>query len=398
MCIATQTVVLLLAVQQLDRSHTVQTDADTPRDAAALGSTVWGDPARYWPHGEVIFHIDPEVIARYTDTADSLVDRIHLAIAHWEAKTCIRFTQCTPPHCTLPYVHFHNGGGCRSFAGINFGEVNNISLASYCDLGTVIHEIGHAVGLGHEHSRNDRDTYIFVDLKQAGDRAYLFGKNGRMARDIGPYDYNSIMHYSHTDYTTTGHDTIVTPHTIGTTKVLSDLDAESVQFMYNSCEETYKKPICIASVRAPPEQSHVTIYTPAYRAAVSGTPEERRAYAKYHFNDSLFIEFNGQYDDDMTVTYIVTGGLPFQRLATNTANGDPVGRFGKVQVQLNLTDADMGYSFSVGVVFRGARKEGEVVGAAAECSVRFRVEKTQAEESSLLTPSMLLLACALSLL
>ena len=42
------------------------------------------------------------------------------------------------------------------------GGEQKIWLREYCGVGAVIHEIGHAVGLLHEHQRNDRDTYIWV--------------------------------------------------------------------------------------------------------------------------------------------------------------------------------------------------------------------------------------------
>ena len=67
-------------------------------------------------------------------------------------------------------------------------------------MGTIAHEIAHAAGFYHEHSRPDRDSYITVHLenvKEGYERD--FDKLGtRSVKDIEPYDYSSVMHYGPT--------------------------------------------------------------------------------------------------------------------------------------------------------------------------------------------------------
>ena len=60
------------------------------------------------------------------------------------------------------------------------------------------HEIGHALGLHHEHKRCDRDDFVRVNesklkLERVGDFAKMCGDN---VRKVGNYDFASIMHYN----------------------------------------------------------------------------------------------------------------------------------------------------------------------------------------------------------
>lgn len=64
----------------------------------------------------------------------------------------------------------------------------------------MIHELGHAIGLFHEHSCPDRDCYIQVNYTNIESGTDLEQFNildypGLNTHDL-PYDYNSIMHYS----------------------------------------------------------------------------------------------------------------------------------------------------------------------------------------------------------
>lgn len=64
------------------------------------------------------------------------------------------------------------------------------------------HELGHVLGLKHEHQRRDRDLYIayppdFLESLSRDRRAdYELDPNYPPAGFDWPYDYDSIMHYS----------------------------------------------------------------------------------------------------------------------------------------------------------------------------------------------------------
>jgi hypothetical protein len=84
-------------------------------------------------------------------------------------------------------------GGCWSYVGMNPAGESRLNLGDGCwDDYTVSHEIGHALGFAHEHQRPDRDQYVNVDARIVNDSAY---KIISLARPLGSYDFESVMHY-----------------------------------------------------------------------------------------------------------------------------------------------------------------------------------------------------------
>ncbi|GBN05616.1 Astacin-like metalloprotease toxin 2 [Araneus ventricosus] len=88
---------------------------------------------------------------------------------------------------------------CYSYVGqVPSPQPQPLSLGGGCEyIGTVVHELGHAVGLFHEHQRSDRDTYITVYEKNVAPGSL---HNFRKTKPIdelkwATYDYTSIMHY-----------------------------------------------------------------------------------------------------------------------------------------------------------------------------------------------------------
>ena len=77
-----------------------------------------------------------------------------------------------------------------------------LSLGATCfsSPGTVVHELGHAIGFLHEHSRPDRDDYIRINYENilpGHDHTQFDSYNFTGISTQGlPYDYNSIMHYN----------------------------------------------------------------------------------------------------------------------------------------------------------------------------------------------------------
>jgi len=72
----------------------------------------------------------------------------------------------------------------------------------------VLHELGHVLGLMHEHQRADRDEYITVDAsKIVPEFIFAYEKMGSSKMRLGTiYDYCSIMHYPGFAYSINGDD------------------------------------------------------------------------------------------------------------------------------------------------------------------------------------------------
>lgn len=95
-------------------------------------------------------------------------------------------------------IHFYSS--CCSFVGKRGNGPQAISIGKNCDkFGIVVHELGHAVGFWHEHTRPDRDDWVTIirDNIMVG-QEYNFNRlTSEEVNSLGlKYDYDSIMHYA----------------------------------------------------------------------------------------------------------------------------------------------------------------------------------------------------------
>ena len=146
-----------------------------------------------WPGGVI-----PYVIAEGFPELQR--KNIEKAIQEWNERTVIELLERTTEGF---FVQFQVGNGCHAQLGrgASGGGITNVWLGASCSLPSILHEIGHAVGLGHEHQRYDRTDYLDVSFDPPSDASsiassfYLQNVSSRIF-NVGPYDFRSVMHYS----------------------------------------------------------------------------------------------------------------------------------------------------------------------------------------------------------
>lgn len=190
-----------------------------PQGSIGLLGHVLSDRSKTWDNG--VIPVDMPGDMEYLVSA---------AIAVWESATPLRFPRASHNDDYVSFVwsdHNSSSVGCQR-------GVQVVNLEEEVDLRTVVHEIGHVVGLYHEHSRADADEYIKVHTENLEPGAGAQFSQPASSEMHENYDYDSVMHYDAYAFTRNGNRTISTLNgsEIGHLDGLSEGDVRACQSLY----------------------------------------------------------------------------------------------------------------------------------------------------------------------
>uniref|UniRef100_A0AAY4E954 Metalloendopeptidase n=1 Tax=Denticeps clupeoides TaxID=299321 RepID=A0AAY4E954_9TELE len=158
---------------------------------------------------------------------------IATAMNTFHTKTCIRFV---PRTTQTDYLSIESKDGCYSSLGRQGGQQTVSLNTNGCIYNGVIqHELNHALGFYHEHTRSDRDQHVTINYANiVPGMAYNFDKQNTNNQNT-PYDYSSVMHYQHYTHPL---------HIISSSKIffyrdrmdMSSIDILRINKLYGCCE------------------------------------------------------------------------------------------------------------------------------------------------------------------
>ncbi|XP_076613009.1 zinc metalloproteinase nas-4-like [Chaetodon auriga] len=187
-----------------------------PEDRNAV-ETLWPDAIVPYVISDELAYQEPNILTAFRMISDF---------------TCIRFQRHTTE---FNYLMFVKGDGCASFVGCR-GGAQKVYYSPSCSVGNLCHEIIHALGLHHEHTRKDRDQYITVQWQ-----SIMPGRQNNFKMKRGntlmlPYDLNSIMHYGPYFFSQDGSPTVLSKQggvQMGQRTHLSELDIQKLNRLYH---------------------------------------------------------------------------------------------------------------------------------------------------------------------
>ncbi|XP_056384178.1 embryonic protein UVS.2-like [Hyla sarda] len=173
--------------------------------------------------------------SQYTSNEKQLILQ---SMLEFSSLTCVRFVPRTAEANYLNIIA-DVGLGCWSYLGRS-GGLQEVSLdRSQCLIrGVIQHELNHAIGFVHEHSRSDRDNYVKI-LWQNIVTGYSDSFAKVDTNNLGlEYDYKSVMHYDNFAFAKSYYQPTI--QTIPDSKVvigqrlgLSNLDVAKIKKLYN---------------------------------------------------------------------------------------------------------------------------------------------------------------------
>ncbi|XP_055354380.1 uncharacterized protein LOC129600023 [Paramacrobiotus metropolitanus] len=163
---------------------------------AGLMGNAWTADKYRWPNGTVFYYLSRGM----TSTMRNRVREAMLNITI-ETNNCITF-QSSINETAYVRIALERRKGCSAEVG-RIRRRQKMQLDSDCQVHDIVHELLHVLGFFHEHTRPDRDNYVFVNRSNIYDSSlqnYDKRPENQTTQLNLPYDFASIMHYPPMDY------------------------------------------------------------------------------------------------------------------------------------------------------------------------------------------------------
>jgi len=182
--------------------------------AAQLAASAPPGPGSVSPDGFALGYVSdlwPEVGGGYQIpyTIETSATNLNAALSYVNS-TLSGVIQFVPQTSQTNYVTFNfdptnTSGSCESSVGMVGGQ-QFVGGSASCALATIVHEMGHTIGLFHEHQRPDRNTYVTFNYANVDEPlvAGNFDIPTYNYQTIGLYDIASVMHYPPFSFTKNG--------------------------------------------------------------------------------------------------------------------------------------------------------------------------------------------------
>jgi len=194
-----------------------------------LASCKNDNPIGKWENGIIPYYLKGNFAAE--DIA-----YIEQGMAKWEAIANVDFQRVTP-RAGAYQIEKIDEDKWQSSVGENNSTCYMIFGNGQDPLQHIIHELGHGLGLLHEHQRPDRDNYIdiyYSNILSAFQFNFDKIDNPLIIESDYAYDYHSVMHYGESAFSSNGAITIEPKDSsqVLERELISDIDAAKVQYIY----------------------------------------------------------------------------------------------------------------------------------------------------------------------